>query len=258
MIPKKIHYCWFGRGAKPELAVKCIESWEKFCPDYEIIEWNEDNFDINCNLYVKEAYDAKKYAFVSDYVRLYAMYTYGGIYMDTDVEVLKPLDEFLWHEALSGFENSSQISTGLMACREGFPLFGELLEYYDTAKFINSDGTLNTTTNVVTITEKMLKRGFVPNGQYQIVEGFALYPQNVFCPEHSKLSDPEYMKDTATIHFFAGSWKSPEQRKREGSWWWRHIIVPMSVLSHKIEKVGGKPYKWLKSAIWESRLKEKT
>ena len=168
MIPKMIHQWWFGRGEKPELAIRCIESWRKYCPDYEIIEWNEENFDVNCNQYVKEAYEAKKFAFVSDYVRLYALYTCGGVYMDTDVEVLKSLDGFLVHEAVSGFENASQIQTGFMACRKGFPVFKELLSYYDTVKFIHPDGALNTTTNVVIITELMLKRGFTPNGRYQV------------------------------------------------------------------------------------------
>ena len=114
-IPKVIHYCWFGRGKLPKLAKKCIKSWKKYLPDYKIIEWNEDNFDINSNQYVREAYEAKKYAFVSDYVRLYALYNYGGIYMDTDVEVIKSLDEFLIHEAFSGFESPKDIHD--RACR---------------------------------------------------------------------------------------------------------------------------------------------
>ena len=104
MIPKVIHYCWFGKKPLPPLAVNCIDSWKKFCPDYEIIEWNEKNFDINSNTYVREAYENKKWAFVSDYVQLYALYNYGGIYMDTDVQVLKPLDAFLNDQAFSGFE----------------------------------------------------------------------------------------------------------------------------------------------------------
>ena len=257
MIPKKIHYCWFGRGPKPELAERCIASWKKYCPNYEIIEWDEDNFNIHCNLYVEQAYEHHKYAFVTDYVRLYVLYNYGGIYMDTDVEVLKPLDEYLFHEALSGFENDSQIPTGLMACREEFPLFKELLAYYDTTSFVNSDGTLNTTTNVVIITNMMLQRGFIPNGQYQVVDGFALYPKNVFCPDHKKLSNQNYMRKTATIHFFAGSWKSERERKREGTWWWRYLIVPVSKLSHGLEKIGGKPFQWLKKVLWESCLKDK-
>lgn len=256
MIPKKIHYCWFGRGEKPALALACIESWKKFCPDYELIEWNEDNFDISSNRYVQEAYSSHKFAFVTDYVRLWAMYNYGGIYMDTDVEVLKPLDEYLFHEAFSGFENATQIPTGLMASQKNFPLFKDLLSYYDTVKFINDDGTLNLTTNVKIITNMLLERGFKPNGKYQIVNGFTIYPQNVFCPDHSRLTDKKYMKETATIHFFAGSWKSEAVRKRENSWWWKYIVFPLSVLSRKFETYGGRPYKWLLNNTWRKTIKK--
>lgn len=257
MIPKIIHYCWFGQGPKPELAVKCIESWKKYCPDYEIIEWNEANFDIHSNLYVEQAYEHRKYAFVTDYVRLYAMYNQGGVYMDTDVEVLKSLDEFLHHSAVSGFENSTQIPTGLMASEKNFPLFGELLKFYDTAKFINDDSSLNIVTNVETITNALLLKGFIPNGKYQVVEGFALYPQNVFCPDHKKLDNKKYMENAATIHFFAGSWKSQEAKEREGKWWWKLIIIPLSKASHIIEDIGGKPYKKLKNKLWGTKIKEK-
>ena len=111
MIPKKIHYCWFGRNPLPPLALKCIASWKEYCPDYEIKEWNEDNFDLNCNAYVREAYEARKWAFITDYVRLYALVNEGGIYMDTDVEVLKPLDDLLCYDAVSGFESQTQIPT---------------------------------------------------------------------------------------------------------------------------------------------------
>ena len=109
MIPKKIHYCWFGGNPLPEDAQKYLESWKKFCPDYEIIRWDEKNFDINQLPYVQEAFKAKKWAFITDYVRLYALYNYGGIYMDTDVEVLKSLDSFLELKAFSGFENEENI-----------------------------------------------------------------------------------------------------------------------------------------------------
>lgn len=255
MIPKIIHYCWFGRGQKPLLAEKCIESWKKHCPDYKIMEWNEDNFDISSNQYVAEAYKSKKWAFVTDYVRLWALYNYGGVYMDTDVEVLKSLDPYLKHQAFSGFENATQIPTGIMSCEKGFDLFKEQLEYYDTAHFILPDGSLNLTTNVVTITNQMKKHGFKPNNQYQVLNGYAFYPNNVFCPFLERLGDKEYMKDTVTIHHFAGSWKSQAAIKRENSWWWKSFIVPLSKLSQAIEYIGGNPYKKIKEFIWTKQLK---
>ena len=114
MIPKIIHYCWFGYGPKPKLAEKCIRSWKKYCPDYQIIEWNENNFDISaCPLYVRQAYEARKWAFVTDYVRLKVIYENGGIYMDTDVELKKNLDNLLPYNAYFGFENYWVIATGL-------------------------------------------------------------------------------------------------------------------------------------------------
>lgn len=257
MIPKIIHYCWFGRGSKPELALKCIESWKKWCPDYQIIEWNEDNFDINSNRYVKEAYEARKYAFVTDYVRLYAMYTVGGIYMDTDVMVLKSLDEYLDHEAFSGFETKTKIPTGIMASVRGQETIGRLLKYYDTASFRKPDGTLNLTTNVEVITDMMLQKGFVPNGEFQIVDGFAIYPQNVFCPEHKKLNDPVYMSDTATIHYFAGSWKSDSMRKRENSIWWKVLAIPGMKISRLMTLVMGDKWVSAKNKLRDRVLGEK-
>ena len=206
MIPKTIHYCWFGRGELPELAKKCIASWEKHCPDFEIIQWNEDNFDIKSNRYVREAYENKKYAFVTDYVRLYALTKFGGVYMDTDVEVVCALDRFLAHQAFSGFEEDGWVPTGLMACEARFPLFQEMLGYYDDAVFVREDGTLNTTTNTYTITKMMEERGLVRNGTYQVVEGFALYPKEVFCPLENATGRLNRTKDTVAIHWFSKSW----------------------------------------------------
>ena len=214
MIPKKIHYCWFGGNPLPQLAVECINSWKKYCPDYEIIEWNEKKFDINHCAYVKEAYENKKYAFVTDYVRLYVMYNYGGIYMDTDVEVVSSLDKFLIHKAFSGFESDTYIPTGIMASEKGFELFEHLLSYYKDKHFIDKDGILDMTTNTRIITEMLTKKGFVPNGKFQIVDGFALYPRDYFCPLEDATGIMYRTSNTATIHWFNKSWLPQKVRVR--------------------------------------------
>ena len=218
MIPKKIHFCWFGRGSMPELAQRCIESWRNILPDYEIIRWDEDVFDISSNRYVQEAYEAKKYAFVSDYVRLYALYTQGGVYMDTDVEVLKSLDPFLECTAFSGFENVHSIPTGIMASEKGFPAFGDLLTAYDDMTFMRPDGSYNLTTNVEMITNYYLARGLAQNNSYQVIEGFTLYPNIVFCPYKHEIGSRWFTESTVTIHHKNGSWLTEEAHaKREGA-----------------------------------------
>lgn len=205
MIPKIIHYCWFGQKELPELATKCIESWKSVLSEYKIIRWDESNFDINSNIYVQEAYKNKKYAFVSDYVRLYAMYNFGGIYMDTDVEVLKPLDMFLNYQAFSGFENYMNIPTGIMACEKGFPDFGTLLDYYKDRHFVLDNGNFDLTTNVKIITDFYLRYGLIQNNTEQLIHGFKLMPNIVFCPEKDEI-EKKYMLQIYTIHHKAGSW----------------------------------------------------
>lgn len=216
MIPKIIHYCWFGGKPLPELAQKCITSWKKYLPDYEIKEWNEQNFDIDSNVYVKEAYQAGKFAFVTDYVRLYALYSQGGIYMDTDVEVVRNLDSFLHHHAFSGFEDDTMIPTGIMASEKGGKWAEENLNGYKDRHFIRQDGSMDLTTNVVTITNYMLGYGLKQNNVYQDFPGlFTLYPKDYFCPK-SYVDGKLYLTcNTCTIHHFAGSWISPSMRFKD-------------------------------------------
>lgn len=213
MIPKVIHYCWFGRGELPPLAKKCLDSWKKYCPDYEIKEWNEDNFDLDSYPYVREAYDKRKFAFVTDVVRLYALYHEGGIYMDTDVEVLKPLDRFLSHHAFSGFENDQFVPTGIMASEKGGKWARDNLAYYEGRHFLKEDGSMDLTTNVVTITNYMLPLGLKQNNTFQDFPGLiTFYPKDYFCPK-SYADGKIYLTDnTYTIHHFSSSWVSQKER----------------------------------------------
>lgn len=207
MIPKVIHYCWFGRGQKPEQAVKCIESWKKYLPEYELKEWNEDNFDITQNQYVREAYENRKFAFVTDYVRLYALYHDGGVYMDTDVEVIGSFDKFLHHHAFSGFETDGNVPTGMMAAEKKSVWAKELLDQYNERKFVQKDGSFDMTTNTVVITNYMIEKGLVKNNTYQdFPELCTMYPAEYFCPKDHRTGKIICTKNTVCIHHFAGSW----------------------------------------------------
>lgn len=212
MIPKVIHYCWFGGNPLPDSVRKCIHSWKKFCPDYDIKQWDETNINLHENAYVLEAYQAKKWAFITDYVRLKVLVEYGGIYMDTDVEVLKPIDVFLSNHAFSGFEDVDCVPTGIMACEKGYTLFKELLDDYKNRHFILPDKSYDMTTNVVTITKQCVKHGLVLNNTLQNIEGFCLYPKDFFCPKSHVTGEIKCTSNTYTIHHFAGSWHTPYQR----------------------------------------------
>lgn len=226
MIPRIIHYCWFGRGEMPELAQKCIESWHKFMPDYEYKLWNEDNFDVNSTPYTKEAYEARKFAFVTDYVRLYALYTEGGVYMDTDVEILKPLDDLLHLTAFTGYEGSKYHPpvTGIMASEAGGAWAKEQLGAYDGKRFLNNDGTYDLTTNTVTISSLMKENGFVPDGKCQVYKDMHIFPVEYFCPMQTT---GEYNKTENTYcdHHFMGSWDVKHHNN------WKNFI--MNIIGEK-------------------------
>lgn len=207
MIPKLIHYCWFGRGKMPALALKCIRSWEKILPDYQIKQWNEDNFDLDLYPYIREAYDNRKFAFVTDVVRLHILYHEGGIYMDTDVEVLKNLDIFLDLPAFSGFEDDIHIPTGIMASEKNGEWAKWQLDYYDGKHFILDNGAFDMTTNVTIISNSMAQKGFIlQNGLQNFNNIIMIYPKDYFCPK-SYIDGKVYLtNNTYTIHHFAGSW----------------------------------------------------
>ena len=241
MIPKIIHYCWFGRSPKPKLAVKCMRSWRRYCGDYKFKEWNEDTFDLSsAPSYVQDAYKAKKWAFVTDYVRLYVLYHYGGIYMDTDVEVTKPLDKFLRLKGFSGFEDEVSVPTGIMAAEKGHPLILEWLSEYDTKQFFLADGSMNLQTNVTAITNSMVKHGLRLNNTLQTVADYTLYPKDFFCVKSLQDGLIYRTKNTHTIHHFAGTWLSQEERKklRKEQLFQIIIYVPKRILKLILGKEG--------------------
>ena len=215
MIPKTIHYCWFGRNPKPELAEKCIRSWKKYCPDYEIIEWNEDNFDISAApLYVRQAYDAKKWGFVPDYIRLWLVYNYGGIYLDTDVEIIRPLDDLLELQAFAGFEDGKHVAFGLgFGAEKGNRILKLLMDSYDTLDFYNADGSLNLIPSPQLNTKVLIEAGLQCNNTMQNLEGMTIFPMEYFCPLEFDIGKLNKTKNTYTIHWFAASWWSEQQRK---------------------------------------------
>lgn len=214
MIPKIIHYCWFGGNTKSESVKKYIESWRKYCPDYEIKEWNESNFDIHENDYCREAYEAKKWAFVTDYVRLKALYEEGGFYMDTDVEVVKSLDPLRVYDAVSGYESQTHIPTGTMgACRDN-EWIGMLLHDYNHRHFLREDGTCDMTTNVVVITDLTVKKyGLQLHGQKLMFgHNMVLLPFDYLCAKDLDTGETCKTSNTYTIHHFAASWLPEDER----------------------------------------------
>lgn len=219
MIPKVIHYCWFGRNPLPSLAEKCIESWKKYLPDYEIIEWNEDNFDVNMIPYTKEAYEAKKYAFVSDYARFWILYHYGGLYFDTDVEIIKPFDEIISKGPWMGCEFditthyvNGAINPGLgLGCVPQMKLLFDILNNYSRIHFY-VDGIYNMKTIVAYTTEILLENGLNINNKIQECCGFTIYPKDYFNPLNSETKDIELSENTRSIHHYMASWSNKSSK----------------------------------------------
>lgn len=213
MIPKILHACWFGGKPIPGEAQKYIDTWKKYNPEYEIKIWNEQTFDITSNQYVYEAYQNRKFAFVTDYVRLKVLYDCGGIYMDTDVEVLKPLDALLQYPAFSGFEGPDRIPTGTMGAEKHNNWIKRLLDYYDDKHFVLEDGSLDLTTNVKTITEiTVANYPLILNNTMQVFSDFVMFPFDYLCAKDLIDGVIKKTKNTYTVHHFAGSWTSPKKK----------------------------------------------
>jgi hypothetical protein len=212
-ISKVIHYCWFGRNPLPESAKKCIASWRKFMPDYEIIEWNEDNYDVNKIPYTAEAYAAKKYAFVSDYARFDILYQHGGLYFDTDVEVIKPFYDIVANGSFMGFEvdaTTSQcgsVAPGLgLGVNPGLGLYKEILDYYAELHYTENGVIVENGTIVDHTTKIFMRHGLVVKPGIQEVAGIIIYPTEYFCPLDYLTGRMRKTKNTHSIHWYAKTW----------------------------------------------------
>lgn len=218
MIPKIIHYCWFGRTPLPESAVRCIESWKKFIPSYQIKEWNEDNFDVNIIPYTKEAYAAKKYAFVSDFARFWVIYHYGGIYFDVDVEVVKPMDDILSKGPFWGIEINNNtnplINPGLgIAAPAQDELYKAILDKYQTMKFYSEDGAISKFTMIPMVSEFFCNLGLKGGGDVECISGHYIYPQEYFNPLNDATGRLTITENTRSIHWYMKSWISEPRWK---------------------------------------------
>ena len=213
VIPKTIHYCWFGHNKKNDLLIKCMASWKKFFPDYEIVEWNEDNFNVESIPYTKEAYENRKWAFVSDYARLYIIYHYGGIYFDTDVEVIRDFSHLINEAGYLGFENTSSdpgsktVATGLgFAAAPKDKVIKALMDEYNGLHFIDGDGIMDLTPCPIRNTNALTKLGLRADGSMQKIGNIIIYPFEYFCGYDMVNRHTAITENTYTVHHYSGTW----------------------------------------------------
>lgn len=212
MIPKIIHYCWFGRSPLPSSAKRCIASWKKYLPDYEIKEWNEDNFDVNRIPYTRDAYAAKKYAFVSDYARFWVLYHYGGVYFDTDVEVIRPMDVFIAKGPFMGWEKPGStgvysIAPGLgLAANKEQPLYQEILHGFEHLNFYDENGERNNYSMIPLVTDLLTQKGLKKDGSMQVIDNVILYPSEYLCPMEYFTGKVTITDNTYAIHWYTMTW----------------------------------------------------
>jgi len=211
-IPKTIHYCWFGRNPLDELSLKCIESWKKYCPDYEIVKWTEDNYDVTKNKYMYDAYINKKWGFVPDYARLDIIYEHSGIYLDTDVEIIRNFDGLLENTAFVGFEDEKGVNFGSgFGAEKGLKVIKKIMREYEKIEFIKQDGSLNLTPSPKYQTDYLLKNGLKLDNSYQKIDGITIYPTEYFNPKDWFSGKIIPSNNTYSIHHFNASWLTTEE-----------------------------------------------
>ena len=235
MIPKIIHYCWFGNNPMPKLERRCIRSWKKYCKDYEFIKWDESNFDVNAYEFTKEAYKEKKWAFVSDFVRLYALVTFGGIYLDTDIELLKSIDNLLLVNSFSGFEDDKLIAAGIMGCEKGNKIFENFFSYYKEYSF-RKDNALKMISIPTILTNICKSRGIKIENKYQEIGGLTIFPSEYFYPKNYETGLTEITSNTYSIHHYSASWFDKKKKRQLKKVWRKNRIrkILISIFGEKI------------------------
>ena len=242
MIPKIVHYCWFGRGKKSSLIKKCIDSWHKYLPDWEFMEWNEDNYDFSKSKYAYDAYSQRKWAFVADYARFDVLNQYGGVYFDTDVELLKPIPcEILEQEAFTGFQSNNRVAPGLVfGAEKGQPGLKKMLNVYQNWKFEIIEG-VKPPNILDAFNEAFLPDGLTLNGKFQIVDGIAIYPNAFFCCYDFETLTMEIKPETVSVHYFAASWMPKKQK------------IKQMFIRSAVKILGPKRYKQMKRLLLGER-----
>jgi mannosyltransferase OCH1-like enzyme len=227
-IPKIIHYCWFGPNQIPEVELKCIKSWSHFLPDYKLMFWNENSFDIHLNNFAKQAYEAGHYAFVSDYVRTKVLYEYGGLYLDTDEEVFEGFKELISKESncFTAFQTRKKLGAGVMGFTPKHSVIKEFVDYYHLNNFKDINGNINTIANVTMFTDILVKRGLKLNGSQQMISDINVFSREYFYPK--KISDTEFIttEKTVAIHYGSCSWMTEKEKKRGLNKFWINVMRP--------------------------------
>lgn len=258
MLIKKIHYCWFGTRPIPEKEKLCIESWKRYFPDYELVLWNENSFDINSTNFVRQAYSQNAYAFVSDYVRAYALYSFGGIYLDTDFEILN--DEFKYivenNYPLLGFETKSHIGTAMMAFPKGHKLMADFLEYYHNHDYIDKKGRIDNIANVSILSDLLKGYGLKLNGTHQKCGDINIYERKYFFPKRIAVNDFIIEESTCGIHRCSNSWMTESQKIRGNNKIWIKVCRPiLTIIRNTLLAIAGKEFARSVEICFRNKLK---